>query len=553
MRRRAALVAAALVAGAFAATPAVGAEHRLRRARSPATPVSTPGPLVELGAARDVLIELDRTRGAAAVPLLRRSGGELLSRQLALWRLPREAAVSLLPVLRLTGTLRVVEPDRLLRRPATHVTSGDPLLPSQYWLAAVGADKVEPPGPGRPVTIVDTGLDASHPEFAQRPGTTLLNAQQVVGEGDDHGTAVASMVAASANGIGLVGVYPQALLQIWDASPTGSAVLTVGDEVQGIMAAAARGPGVINLSLGSEGYDRIEEEAVLAAFRAGCVVVASSGNEFQEGNPTEYPASLNHVLTVSATDTRDEPAFFSSSSLSVDLAAPGQGVPVAEPVSYQPSGYAFEDGTSFSTPIVAGATAWVWTARPELDNTQVFELMRRSARDVWDPGYDEDTGFGILDIPRALSTAALPPDPQEPNDDIDQVKPAGLFKGGSQPLNSAARPRATLRARLDAYEDPDDVYRVYVPPRRSVIVFVAGDRDIDLDLWGAKTRSVFEKGKALKRDLLAASERAGKRQELVRYSNRGRRGITLYADVFLGERVRSAAYALSVTLGAGGR
>ena len=547
MRSTPGAAAALLVLAASLAAPAAGAGHRLR---APDTP-----PTVQPDAFQQTpftLVELDRDRGALAVPLLRSSGASLIAPALHLWRVPSAVATSLVPLLRLGGTLRTVEPDRLLRPPAAVRVSSDPLVPSEYWLASVGADKVDPPGPGKPVTVVDTGLDITHPEFAQRPDTILLNPQHITGKDDDHGTAVASVVAAPSNGVGLVGVYPQAVLQAWDASPTGFANLTISDEVQGILAAAARGPGVINLSLGSEDYDPVEEDAIMTAFRRGSIVVASSGNEFQQGNPVEYPAGLDHVLTVAATDEKDQAAFFSSSSLSVDLAAPGQDIPLAEPAAYDPSGYSYGDGTSFSAPIVSGATAWVWTERADLDNTQVFELMRRSARDVGSPGFDEDTGFGILDIPHALTMPAPSPDPQEPNDDIDDVRPGGLFQRGASPLNSSSHPSAVLHARLDAAEDPDDVYRVYVPPGRSIVVYVAGDKDIDLDLWGAKTRSVFEKGKALKRDLLAFSERAGKRSELVRYTNRSPHGILLYADVFLGGKVRSAAYAMSVTPGGNG-
>ena len=548
MSSKAAPLAASFLAAAALAGVAEGAHHRLRPGRvTQSTPPPTLRVLADLGAARDVLIQLNRARAASAVPLLRRSGAELLASQLMLWRVRRETAVTLLPLLRLTGSLRAVEPDRLLRAPATHITSGDPLVPSQYWLAAVGADRAEPPGPGKPATIVDTGLDLSHPEFVGRPGTIALNSQHVQGEDDDHGTAVASVLAGPANGLGLVGIYPQAALQSWDASPLGSGQLTIGEEVRGILAAAKRGPGVINLSLGSEEYDRFEEQAILTAFRAGSIVVASSGNEFQKGNPVEFPASLNHVLTVSATDDEGKPAFFSSSSLAVDLAAPGDMVPIGVPLAYDPSGFSVDSGTSFSTPLVTGGTAWVWTARPELDNTQVFELMRRSARDVSDPGYDAHTGFGVLDVPQALTAPALAPDPQEPNDDIDQVRPRGLFANGTRPVNSATSPRGSLQARVDAHEDPDDVYRIYVAPGRAVVVFVVGDRDIDLNLWGVRTRSIFEKGKALKRDLLAAAERPGRRQELIRYRNRGRRGVILYADVFTGKGIRSANYGLSVT------
>jgi subtilisin family serine protease len=536
---------AVAVLALVAAAPAGAAAHRLR------TETPHPAPRVAFDAHTDLLVQLNRAQAARATPLMRGAGAELLSPQLRIWRIRGSVAPSLLPLLRLTGAVATVEPDRPLRTPADDPVPPDPLASSEYWLAKVGADRATPPGPGKPVTIVDTGVDITHPEFAARPDTTLLNAQHISGRDDDHGTGVASVAAAPVNGVGLQGVYPEAVLQAWDASPSGNANLTIGDEVRGITTAAAKGQGVINLSLGSEAYDRLEEDAILTAFREGSIVVASAGNEFQEGNPVEYPASLNHVLTIGATDENDQPAFFSSSSNSIDLAAPGQDIPIAEPLTYDPSGYSVGDGTSYSAPIVSGATAWVWTVRSDLDNTQMFELMRRSARDVWDKGYDEDTGFGVLDIPHALTMPALPPDPQEPNDDITQVKPRGLFAEGRQPLNSPAKPNTSLRGRLDASEDPDDVYRVYVPAGRAVVVYVSGDSDVDLDLWGVRTQSVFEKGKALKRDLLAFSERPKKKAELVRYVNRNPGGITLYADVFLGENVRAANYSMSVTVGGG--
>ena len=85
----------------------------------------------------------------------------------------------------------------------------------------------------------------------------------------------------------MTGIYPQAKLQIWDASPNG--VLTVGDEIAGLLDAIKHGRSVINLSLG--GFDRIpiEEHAILAAFGAGSLVVASAGNDREIGSPLSYP------------------------------------------------------------------------------------------------------------------------------------------------------------------------------------------------------------------------------------------------------------------------
>ena len=81
----------------------------------------------------------------------------------------------------------------------------------------------------------------NHPEFANRPNTTVLNEQTTDDEDEDHGTEVSSVVAAPVNGIGVVGVYPQAVLRVWDASPFG--FLNEGAAIEGIMEAARRGPG----------------------------------------------------------------------------------------------------------------------------------------------------------------------------------------------------------------------------------------------------------------------------------------------------------------------
>ena len=89
--------------------------------------------------------------------------------------------------------------------------------------------------------MIDSGVDLSHEEFAGRPNTFPLNAMTYSGNDEElHGTATASVAAAPENGVGIVGLYPQAKLQLWDASP--NAQLTVGDEINGLFAARRRGP-----------------------------------------------------------------------------------------------------------------------------------------------------------------------------------------------------------------------------------------------------------------------------------------------------------------------
>ena len=135
--------------------------------------------------------------------------------------------------------------------------------------------------------------------------------------------------------------------------------------IQGIAQASLAGRGVINLSLGGPEKSFFMAQAIVLAFGRGTIIVAAAGNEFENGNPLSYPADDPHVLTVGATTEDDKPASFSSSSSAVDLAAPGVDIPVAVPLVDDPSGYTTLNGTSFSSPLVAGATAWVWTARPD--------------------------------------------------------------------------------------------------------------------------------------------------------------------------------------------
>ena len=417
---------------------------------------------------------------------------------------------------------------------ATGRLADEPLQSQEWWLHDVGADQATPPGPGIPLTIVDSGVDATHPEFAGRPNTTFLNDQTVTGGMEWHGTAVASIAAAPANGVGLLGVYPQAALQVWDASPGGT--VSTFSAIEGIEAAAQHCPGVINLSFGSTQPNSQLRTAVLDAFHNGCLVVASAGNDGATGRPN-FPAAYPHVLTVAATDQNDAVPAFSSEGAWVDLAAPGVGIIGAVPLSHDPTGYSSgidRDGTSFSAPIVSAAAAWVWTMRPTLDVTQIFELMRRSARDIGPAGFDPLSGWGLLSIPNALAAPAPPRDPEEPNDDVDEVKPHGLFATGQPALTTAAKPSNRIAGTLDVDEDPNDLYRIWVPPHRVVRVSVAADGNAAARIWGPQTSSVDEPLAARRRDLKGQLVRAGST------------GFAAYAEVLLTGRSAEAQYVLSV-------
>jgi subtilisin family serine protease len=414
-------------------------------------------------------------------------------------------------------------------------TATDPLAGQEWWLSHIGADQVTPPGPGVPIAIVDSGVDPTHPEFAGRPNTTFLDDQTVFGREEEHGTIVASVAAAPENGVGMVGVYPQAALEIFDASPDPRGI-TDAAAVTGILAAADHCPAVINLSFGGVTQDLQLQAAILTAVHNGCLVVAASGNQGEAGSPTTYPAAWPHVLTVAATDANDQVVSFSTAGPSVDIAAPGVDITGAVPLSRDPSGYQSGlGGTSFAAPMVAAAAAWVWTVRPTLTAGQVADVLRHSARDIGPAGFDNASGWGLLSIPAALTAPTPPNDPFEPNDDIPQVKPGRLFEAGEPPLTTPAKPSIRLAASLDDAEDPRDVYRIWVPARRTVRVSVAAGGNAAARIWGPFTQSTAEGVNARRRDLRGQSITGGAK------------GFTAYVEVLLTGRSTNTRYVLSVT------
>jgi hypothetical protein len=484
------------------------------------------------------LIELRPTTACDAAGVLRQAGADEVSSTLRLYRIDADAATRVLPRIRACNAVRFAMPDRTAG--TLSVTDfSDPLVPTEWWRAAVGVADLTPPGRGRAVTIIDSGINVAHPEFVDRSDFVMLNEQQPQPLGGVHGTAVASVIGASANGVGLVGIYPQSLLQSWDAALGQGTRLATSEIVAGVLAAANQGPGVINLSLGGSEFEIPIQQAIATAIRKGMLVVAAAGNDGEDGSPLTYPASLPHVLTVAATDTLNRVTSFSSRSRFVDLAAPGQDIPVATALD---NSWAPEDGTSFASPIVSGAAGWVWTLRTDLDASQLFEVMRRSATDIETPGRDNASGYGLLNLPAALTYTAPVRDPLEPNEDVDYVKPGATYDNGIPPLTSRAKPSTRLVARLAVAEDPRDVYRVFVPRNGSITVKTTAAPAVDLGLWGTATTSVLERSPG--KDRLARSTTTGA-AESITFANAGA-AKTIYLAVTLAKGTRDATYPITV-------
>jgi hypothetical protein len=110
-----------------------------------------------------------------AGPALRRAGGVRIASALPIWRLRSGPALRVLPGLMRAGLVGDVEPDQPLSVD-NHLSDPKAVSGEEWWIPFVGADRAEPPGPGKPVTVIDTGIDLTHVEFAGRPATTALNA-----------------------------------------------------------------------------------------------------------------------------------------------------------------------------------------------------------------------------------------------------------------------------------------------------------------------------------------------------------------------------------------
>jgi hypothetical protein len=356
---------------------------------------------------------------------------------------------------------------------------------------------VAPPSDLAPVkvAVIDSGIDAGHPEFAGRvlAGISFIPGSSWRVDACGHGTFVAGEVAANpVNNVGIAGMAFNAELLVAKVVQSDCNVSTVG-EVRAITWAVNHGARIINLSIGGnrdpedpqvDSFSPAEEAAVEYAWSKGVLVVAAVGNGPQAPSTpwpyADYPAALPHVLGVSAvTQKGNVPAYSNRDKQFVDVAAPGGPIfstiprnlvdasapgcsgPGSAYSNCGPSEFKEGIGTSFAAPQVSAAAALVLGADPKLSASQLEWVLERSATDATPAtgcpacpvGRDSLTGWGTLDVDAALSMlahpAVLPPsDVLESNDDAGR---------SSHPFGTVPR---TLVATLDWWDDPIDVYSI---------------------------------------------------------------------------------------------
>ncbi len=308
------------------------------------------------------------------------------------------------------------------------------------------------------IGIVDDAVDRS---VAELSGADVING---VGAVEPHGTMVASTAAAPYDGSGVVGVAPGAPILSWGTT------LLCSDVASGIINLVKRGAQVINLSLGFTQNCGALLTAVEYTYAKNVTMVAASGNDGDNGNPLSFPASYPHVVTAAAVDQNLAVASFSNFNDYVDLAAPGVDVPVDVPLRWdvedgRADGQTTVSGTSFASPFVAGSVSWILGARPGLDPSQVAAVLRAGARDLDSPGWDERSGYGLVQVAPTLAAQAPAPDALEPNDFPAFTAAKGTFR--KKTIWSGGK-KATISATADSADDYVDAYRIKVPPRTTV-------------------------------------------------------------------------------------
>ena len=251
------------------------------------------------------------------------------------------------------------------------------------------------------VAVIDSGIDAKHPEIA---GTIADSFDPAGGSGDahSHGTGIAGAIVAQAR---LTGVAPRArILAIRAFDPNGtSAEGTTFNILKGLEWASKSGARVINMSFAGP-RDPVIGRALAAANKKGIVLIAAAGNSGPKSPPL-YPAADLNVIAVTATDTQDNLFAMSNRGNHVAVAAPG--VDVLLPTSG--GSYQMATGTSFASAYISGIAALLLEREPGLSPDAVRGVLLRTARDLGPKGRDKDFGAGLADAFEAVTSLGVKP------------------------------------------------------------------------------------------------------------------------------------------------
>lgn len=435
----AALIMAALVAGLTA--PVVAA------APDPAGPARDGGARLDAPDRVKVIVTFRAKPGARELKLLRDMGARIRHVYQIIPGAAVEVPAAVLAALERNPLVRAVETDHRLAAFDHAAATGDPELEAAWGVEHIGAGTVHAAptgnrGAGIRVAVVDTGIECTHPDLAANCGggynffANLPFPGGIPFDDHGHGTHVAGTIAALRNGVGVVGVAPEAqvvALKVLGADGSG--------DYSGLIAALdwaaqpANDIDIVNMSLGGSEPSAALEQAVHSAGAAGIVLVAASGNvgdifQLLFGCPVAYPAHYPEVLATTFTDGNDALTGYSCTGPEVDFASPGDNItstlPSVNCAFCSPTGYGAASGTSMASPHLAGSVALLLAAGIVDQNgngrqDEARDRLCATADDGFgvlttpipttDPRYPTYFGCGIPNVDEAVLGLAPPPPP----------------------------------------------------------------------------------------------------------------------------------------------
>jgi subtilisin family serine protease len=297
----------------------------------------------------------------------------------------------------------------------------DPLFNKQWGLNAIGWLNPEPlpDASAVKVAVLDTGVDMTHRDLENVVQAYIhdgATSEDIVG----HGTHVSGIIAAEINNnVGLSGIC-KCDLTVWKVfsdTPDPDDGEFYVDEVmyqRALNAARNSRMKVMNLSIGGGDPSATERLLFRRLIDAGVTVVAAMGNEFDEGNPIEYPGAYGGVIAVGAVGKTKRRASFSNTGAHISLTAPGVGIISTLPLKASAARksdetkYASWDGTSMATPHVTAVAAMVLANNPSFMPAQVRKRLISTATKLTPMGNKDKTneyGYGLLNLERAVSSA----------------------------------------------------------------------------------------------------------------------------------------------------
>ena len=300
------------------------------------------------------------------------------------------------------GSVRAVQPNYryALQDQKPAAGNSDPAQYAQTQLHLPEAHRLAR-GMNVTIAVIDSGIDAAHPELAN----TVADTFDALGSKDGphaHGTAVAGVIAAR---VRLTGSAPEVRILAIRAfgAAAGGAESTSYVILRSLDYAVAHGAQIVNMSFAGP-QDALVARAVAAAAARDVVLVAAAGNAGPKSPPL-YPAANPDVIAVSGIDAGERPMAVSNRGSYIALAAPGADLLVPVPDGK----YQLMSGTSFSAAFVSGIAALVLERSPALKPAEVRKVLTGTARDLGTPGRDDLFGAGEADALAAVMAATNAP------------------------------------------------------------------------------------------------------------------------------------------------